>query len=71
MSYCNIVKDKMSRTRLLDAVDVAIFGFLLQDADRLEYVTRNDRIILTDNDGFDNPNADYVDILAPLYQCCV
>lgn len=72
MDYCNIIKEKTSYTRLLDLIDVAIFDFLIQNGDRHHYETRGDRIILIDNGkGFGNPNVDFIDILAPLYQCCV
>lgn len=72
MDYCTPLKDKLSYTRLLDLVDVAIFDFLIQNGDRHHYETREDRIVLIDNGkGFGNPNIDHIDILAPLYQCCV
>lgn len=72
MDYCVALKEKLSYTRLLDLVDVAIFDFLIQNGDRHHYETRNDRIVLIDNGkGFGNPNVDHIDILAPLYQCCV
>lgn len=72
MDYCNTIKDKQSYTRLLDLVDVAIFDFIIQNGDRHHYETRDERIVLIDNGkGFGNPNVDHIDILAPLYQCCV
>lgn len=72
MDYCNAIKDKLSYARLLDLADVAIFDFLIQNGDRHHYETREDRVVLIDNGkGFGNPNVDHIDILAPLYQCCV
>lgn len=72
MAYCNTIKDKLSYARLLDLIDVAIFDFLIQNGDRHHYETRQGRVVLIDNGkGFGNPNVDHIDILAPLYQCCV
>ncbi|XP_031617546.1 glycosaminoglycan xylosylkinase homolog [Contarinia nasturtii] len=72
MDYCSSLKEKLSYTRILDLVDVAIFDFLIQNGDRHHYETREDRIVLIDNGkGFGNPNVDHIDILAPVYQCCV
>lgn len=70
--YCSIVKEKVSPNVLLDLIDVAIFDFFIQNGDRHHYETRNDRIVLIDNGkGFGSPNANHIDILAPLYQCCM
>lgn len=72
MDYCVGLKEKISHVRLLDLIDVAIFDFLIQNGDRHHYETRNDRIVLIDNGkGFGNPNVDFIDVLAPLYQCCM
>lgn len=72
MDFCHSVKGRMSYTRILDLVDVAIFDFLIQNGDRHHYETREDRIVLIDNGkGFGHPSIDHIDILAPLYQCCV
>lgn len=72
MDYCNAIKEKLSYTRLLDLIDVAIFDFLIQNGDRHHYETRDERVVLIDNGkGFGNPNVDHIDILAPFYQCCV
>uniref|UniRef100_A0A6B2E6J5 Putative conserved secreted protein n=1 Tax=Phlebotomus kandelakii TaxID=1109342 RepID=A0A6B2E6J5_9DIPT len=70
--YCDTVRERMTLTRLLDLIDAAVFDFLIQNGDRHHYETRNDRVLLMDNGkGFGNPNADFIDILAPLYQCCM
>lgn len=65
------IKDKLSAVRLLDLIDAAVFDFLIQNGDRHHYETRNDRLVLVDNGkGLGNPYIDFIDILAPLYQCC-
>ncbi|XP_059609918.1 glycosaminoglycan xylosylkinase homolog [Phlebotomus argentipes] len=70
--YCDTVKERMSMTRLLDLIDAAVFDFLIQNGDRHHYETRNERLLLMDNGkGFGNPGTDFIDILAPLYQCCL
>lgn len=70
--FCIALKERTPHVRLLDLIDVAIFDFLMQNGDRHHYETRNDRVVLIDNGkGFGNPNVDFIDILAPLYQCCV
>lgn len=71
-NYCQAVKEKISQTRLLDLIDASVFDFLIQNGDRHHYETRNERVLLMDNGkGFGNPNIDFIDILAPLYQCCI
>lgn len=71
-NYCDFVKTKLSLARVLDLIDAAIFDFLIQNGDRHHYETRKNRLVLIDNGkGFGNPNVDFVDILAPLYQCCM
>lgn len=72
MNYCGSVKEKYTQTRILDLVDASIFDFILQNGDRHHYETRNERIVLIDNGkGLGNSNYDFLDILAPLYQCCI
>lgn len=62
----------METTRILDMVDVAIFDFLMQNGDRHHYELREERLLLLDNGkAFGNPSKDFLDILAPLYQCCL
>ena len=71
-NYCDQVKAKLSAPRILDLIDAAIFDFLIQNGDRHHYETRKNRILLIDNGkGFGNPNADFMDILSPLHQCCM
>lgn len=44
----------------------------MQNGDRHHYETLNDKVILLDNGkGLGNPYVHHIDILAPLYQCCV
>uniref|UniRef100_A0A1A9ULZ9 FAM20 C-terminal domain-containing protein n=1 Tax=Glossina austeni TaxID=7395 RepID=A0A1A9ULZ9_GLOAU len=72
MNYCKALKGKMETIRLLDLIDVAIFDYLIQNGDRHHYETREERLVLIDNGkAFGNPNKDHLDILAPLYQCCL
>lgn len=71
-NYCELVKTKVPMLRILDLIDTAIFDFLIQNGDRHHYETRKNRVVLIDNGkGFGNPNVDFIDILSPLYQCCV
>lgn len=62
----------LSMKRILNLIDVSIFDFLIQNGDRHRYEVYNDRIVLLDNGkGLGNPMVDELDILAPLYQCCM
>lgn len=72
LDYCEAhVKGRLSNERLLDLIDASIFDFLIQNGDRHHYETRQSRLLLLDNGkGFGNPRKDFLDILAPLYQCC-
>lgn len=72
INYCEAhVKGQRTSAELLDLIDGAIFDFLIQNGDRHHYETRDGRLLLLDNGkGFGNPNRDFLDILAPLYQCC-
>lgn len=66
------VKEKFTKSRLLDLIDASIFDFLIQNGDRHHYETLDSIILLIDNGkGFGNPNVIHLDILAPLYQCCM
>lgn len=61
-----------STKRILNLVDIAIFDFLIQNGDRHRYEVYNDKILFLDNGkGLGNPTVDELDILAPLYQCCM
>jgi len=66
---------KRGNTRLLDLVDSCIFDFIISNGDRHHYEvidgTRNPFVLLLDNGkSFGRPDVDFLDILAPLYQCC-
>ncbi|KAG7310488.1 hypothetical protein JYU34_003274 [Plutella xylostella] len=70
--FCKKVILTLSTKRLLNLIDVSIFDFLLQNGDRHDYEVYRDKVILLDNGkGLGNPTADELDILAPLYQCCM
>lgn len=72
MQYCKPLKDKIDTIRLLDLIDASIFDFLIQNGDRHHYETRGGGLVLIDNGkAFGNPSKDHLDILAPLYQCCI
>ncbi|KAF5283951.1 hypothetical protein FQA39_LY17192 [Lamprigera yunnana] len=67
--YC---RGKITTRRLLDLVDAAIFDFLIQNGDRHHYETLYGNVFLLDNGkGLGNPFKHHLDILAPLYQCCI
>ncbi|KAL1501954.1 hypothetical protein ABEB36_007177 [Hypothenemus hampei] len=71
-NYCRSVKSKLNKKRILDLIDTAIFDFLIQNGDRHHYETLDDKVVWLDNGkGFGNPNVQHIDILAPLYQCCI
>lgn len=66
------MKLKLSSRRLLNLIDTSVFDFLIQNGDRHHYETLDDNVILMDNGkGLGNPSIDHLDILAPLYQCCM
>ncbi|XP_072941393.1 glycosaminoglycan xylosylkinase homolog [Epargyreus clarus] len=70
--FCKKVSGSLSTKRLLNLIDVAIFDFLIQNGDRHRYEVYKDQIVLLDNGkGLGNPLVDELDILAPLYQCCI
>nr|XP_012228875.1 PREDICTED: glycosaminoglycan xylosylkinase [Linepithema humile]XP_012228876.1 PREDICTED: glycosaminoglycan xylosylkinase [Linepithema humile]XP_012228877.1 PREDICTED: glycosaminoglycan xylosylkinase [Linepithema humile] len=80
--YCDRVKDSkayspQSSSRLLDLIDTAIFDFLMDNGDRHHYEVaqnnfHNPAVLLIDNGkSLGNPDVDHLDILAPLYQCCI
>ncbi|XP_026828608.1 glycosaminoglycan xylosylkinase isoform X2 [Ooceraea biroi] len=81
-AYCDKVKDSkayspQSSNRLLDLIDTAIFDFLMDNGDRHHYELaqsnfHNPAVLLIDNGkSLGNPDVDHLDILAPLYQCCM
>ncbi|XP_044595564.1 glycosaminoglycan xylosylkinase isoform X2 [Cotesia glomerata] len=81
-NYCDKVKESKTyaphaSSRLLDLIDTAIFDFLLDNGDRHHYELmqnnfHNPAVLLIDNGkSLANPDIDHIDILAPLYQCCM
>ncbi|KAG6450520.1 hypothetical protein O3G_MSEX006601 [Manduca sexta] len=70
--FCKKVGMTLSTKRILNLVDTAIFDFLIQNGDRHRYEIYKEKIVLLDNGkGLGNPMVDVLDILAPLYQCCM
>jgi len=81
-NYCDKVKESktyapQASSRLLDLVDTAVFDFLMDNGDRHHYelpqnIFHNPAVLLIDNGkSLANPDVDHIDILAPLYQCCM
>ncbi|XP_021924010.1 glycosaminoglycan xylosylkinase isoform X2 [Zootermopsis nevadensis] len=80
-NYCERIKamklyNPSTGPRLLDLIDAAIFDFLIDNGDRHHYdvfenVTNSMVLLLDNGKGFGNPHRDHLDILAPLYQCCM
>ncbi|KAI9564449.1 hypothetical protein GHT06_008188 [Daphnia sinensis] len=63
-----------TKRRLLDLIDAAVFDFLISNGDRHHYEiidgSSEAAVLLLDNGkSFGRPDLDYIDILAPLYQC--
>lgn len=70
-NFCKSINVKLSKNRIYDLVDTAIFDFFIQNGDRHHYETLDDNVIFLDNGkGLGNPYIHHIDILAPLYQCC-
>ncbi|XP_059481067.1 glycosaminoglycan xylosylkinase [Neocloeon triangulifer] len=79
--YCDHVKSQDLRkigglTTLLDLIDASIFDFLIDNGDRHHFEITDNKVspmvVLLDNGkSFGNPTKDHIDILAPLYQCCI
>lgn len=66
------MKLKLPKNELLDLIDASIFDFLIQNGDRHHYETIRKKVVLLDNGkGLGNPLLHHLDILAPLYQCCL
>ncbi|XP_034945348.1 glycosaminoglycan xylosylkinase [Chelonus insularis] len=81
-NYCDKVKESKTyaphaSSRLLDLIDTAIFDFLMDNGDRHHYELmqnnfHNPAALLIDNGkSLANPDIDHIDILAPLYECCM
>ncbi|CAG0892685.1 unnamed protein product [Darwinula stevensoni] len=74
--HCKTVKTALSEWRLLDLIDVAIFDYLIQNGDRHRYEVISNLphppvVVLDNGKSFGNPDVNFEDILAPLYQCCM
>ncbi|XP_050438564.1 glycosaminoglycan xylosylkinase isoform X2 [Adelges cooleyi] len=74
-NYCKDVLAKYGFERVLDFVEICVFDFIIGNGDRHRYEVveqLNNTILLIDNGkSFGNPFKDHLDILAPLYQCCI
>ncbi|KAK6641654.1 hypothetical protein RUM44_013369 [Polyplax serrata] len=79
--YCHQVKSTKQynpeiSTRLLDLIDSVVFDFLLDNGDRHHYevplgLTPSSVFLFDNGKSFGNPFVDHIDILAPIYQCCM
>lgn len=70
--YSKIVRNKLPKQRIYDLVDAAIFDFLIQNGDRHHYEVMDETVVFIDNGkGLGNAHKTFLDILAPLYQCCM
>ncbi|XP_022130358.2 glycosaminoglycan xylosylkinase homolog [Pieris rapae] len=70
--FCMKIRGSLSTRHLLNLIEVSLFDFLIQNGDRHRYEVYKEQIILLDNGkGLGNPHVDELDILAPLYQCCM
>lgn len=81
-NYCEYVKNSefymktQNKHLLLDLMEMSVFDFLIDNGDRHHYEffkkMPTPRSLLLDNGkSFGNPYVDHIDILAPLYQCCM
>ncbi|VVC33924.1 FAM20, C-terminal [Cinara cedri] len=74
-NFCDYIKTNYDLERILDFIDIAMFDFIIGNGDRHLYEVMerfNNSILLIDNGkSFGNPYEDNIDILAPLYQCCL
>ncbi|CAB3256431.1 unnamed protein product [Arctia plantaginis] len=70
--FCKKVTLTLNTKRILNLIDISIIDFLVQNGDRHRYEVYKGQVLLMDNGkGLGNPMADEMDILAPLYQCCI
>ncbi|BET01044.1 Family with sequence similarity 20, member [Nesidiocoris tenuis] len=75
-NYCSLVKRSkkyQDESKLLNLIETSIFDFLIDNGDRHHYerFASGGPVLLIDNGkSFGNPDADHLDILAPLIQCC-
>ncbi|XP_014252220.1 glycosaminoglycan xylosylkinase-like [Cimex lectularius] len=75
--YCSVIrKSKMYKDedKILDLIEISVFDFLIGNGDRHHYEmfeAKGSKALLIDNGkSFGNPHVDFIDTLAPLYQCC-
>ncbi|XP_063596171.1 glycosaminoglycan xylosylkinase-like [Penaeus indicus] len=73
--YCDAVQRGDLANKLLDFIDMSVLDFLIQNTDRHHFfLAAGDpeaSVIPVDNGrSFGDPDIDYMDILAPVIQCC-
>lgn len=80
-NYCVSIKSSKMYSpkngpRLLDLIDASIFDYLIDNGDRHHYevllnVSGAAVMFIDNGKSFGHPFQDHLDILAPLYQCCL
>ncbi|XP_047480587.1 glycosaminoglycan xylosylkinase-like [Penaeus chinensis] len=73
--YCQAVLRNTHPRKLLDLIDAAVFDFLIQNVDRHHFAqasgAKDSPVVLIDNaKSVGNAFVDWMDILAPILQCC-
>ncbi|XP_063596016.1 glycosaminoglycan xylosylkinase-like [Penaeus indicus] len=73
--YCQAVLRNFHPRKLLDLIDAAVFDFLIQNVDRHHFAqtsgAKDSPVVLIDNaKSVGNAFVDWMDILAPILQCC-
>ncbi|XP_069983079.1 glycosaminoglycan xylosylkinase isoform X1 [Penaeus vannamei] len=74
-TYCEAVSSGIWANRLLDFIDMSVLDFLTQNTDRHHFLLADgdhDASVIPIDNGrsFGDPDIDYMDILAPVLQCC-
>ncbi|XP_042887224.1 glycosaminoglycan xylosylkinase-like [Penaeus japonicus] len=74
-NYCEEVLSGNLADKILDLVDISVLDFLIQNTDRHHclYVgekTNGSMAPIDHGRGFGDPHIDYMDIMAPVLQCC-
>ncbi|XP_037773127.1 glycosaminoglycan xylosylkinase-like isoform X1 [Penaeus monodon] len=73
--FCQTVLRTFHPRKLLDLIDAAVFDFLIQNVDRHHFAqtsgAKDSPVVLIDNaKSVGNAFVDWMDILAPVLQCC-
>ncbi|XP_042876767.1 glycosaminoglycan xylosylkinase-like isoform X2 [Penaeus japonicus] len=74
-NYCRVELRNYDARKLLDLIDAAVFDFLIQNVDRHHFAQASGApespVVLIDNaKSVGNAFVDWMDILAPILQCC-